>query len=313
MKMELKTTLQSLVWPLPGGEYRALKRNLLNGEGKEPLYVWQGTLLRGFQQYQICQAHNIPFSIREVPLLSQEDAVIWVCKDQLRRENIPSEMRKYLIGRQYLAEKALAAVRPVGRGLPTKPRAEGNKQKGLSSQQHRSANFLAEEYGLCYCSVQKYGVFAGAVDRISAIAPNVRRRLLSGEVWLSHDNLVAIAQLEASKIKLVGEFIQKTAQSHLQEADLKRIVGHSYSAKAKTRRNTQTASVKHMPTYDPDTEALSLALTIPSWCSSIKRAQSTSDLGQLSTFARKKLLEGLTSLQAETELALRAAKEAVSL
>lgn len=54
--------------------------------------------------------------------------------------------------------------------------------------------------------------------------------------------------------------------------------------------------IKDMPTYDPDGEVCSLALTIPSWISSIDRTQSVSDFEKVSESAGAKLIYELDHL-----------------
>jgi hypothetical protein len=52
-----------------------------------------------------------------------------------------------------------------------------------------------------------------------------------------------------------------------------------------------------MPKYDPDAEASSLALTIPSWRSSIERVQQKANLDGISAGARSSLESELISLR----------------
>ena len=60
------------------------------------------------------------------------------------------------------------------------------------------------------------------------------------------------------------------------------------------------ASVKDMPTYDPDSEITGLTLTIPSWISSISRVEKAADFSNISSGAGEKLQKSLTDLQNST-------------
>ena len=51
-----------------------------------------------------------------------------------------------------------------------------------------------------------------------------------------------------------------------------------------------------MPQYDPDAEISSLALTIPSWISSIQRTQEHANLSLISEPARDKIKNQLANL-----------------
>ena len=67
-----------------------------------------------------------------------------------------------------------------------------------------------------------------------------------------------------------------------------------------------------MPKYDPDAEIMSLALTIPSWKSSIERVQDKADLTCSSEKARNKLLKELTVLSQTIDILSSYIKEAVN-
>ena len=64
-----------------------------------------------------------------------------------------------------------------------------------------------------------------------------------------------------------------------------------------------------MPRYDPDAEIASLALTIPSWISSIERAQSMTNLQLISAGARERIKVQLYQLSSTTATLLNAVKE----
>ena len=64
-----------------------------------------------------------------------------------------------------------------------------------------------------------------------------------------------------------------------------------------------------MPSYDPDAEVASLTLTIPSWISSIDRAQSNADLKLVSKTARMRLEEALRQLANKAFEMLEAVRE----
>lgn len=65
-------------------------------------------------------------------------------------------------------------------------------------------------------------------------------------------------------------------------------------------------SVKDMPAYDPDSEILSLAFTIPSWINSIDRTRSAANLAEVSSNARHRLEEELTGLKLVVDIMLSA-------
>ena len=69
------------------------------------------------------------------------------------------------------------------------------------------------------------------------------------------------------------------------------------------------STIKDMPAFDPDAEINSLALTIPSWISSINCTRSTAKFSLLTPEGRKRLEQELCKLQKAIQMMLYALKE----
>ena len=48
---------------------------------------------------------EIYFSTMPLPFESREEVLAWICKNQLGRRNLTPEQKRYLLGKQYEAEK----------------------------------------------------------------------------------------------------------------------------------------------------------------------------------------------------------------
>ena len=66
--------------------------------------------------------------------------------------------------------------------------------------------------------------------------------------------------------------------------------------KSSSRRVFPLMPIKRIPSYDPDAEISSLALTIPSWIASIDRKCSNTVMNETSARARENLIKALTEL-----------------
>ena len=71
---------------------------------------------------------------------------------------------------------------------------------------------------------------------------------------------------------------------------------HPSATSKKKQQSQANVGIKKMPKYDPDSELMSLTLTIPMWKSSLERLKTTADFEHSSTDARDKLLQQLSSL-----------------
>ena len=116
---------KNLIPPLQRTEYLQLEENLLADGCRDPLVVWRGTLVDGHNRYEICMRHRIPFSVTEVDFYCREEAIAWICANQLGRRNLSEGTRKYLIGKQYDSEKFVSKIKnPSGLNqysLPVSP------------------------------------------------------------------------------------------------------------------------------------------------------------------------------------------------
>lgn len=134
---------KNLIPPLQRTEYLQLEENLLADGCRDPLVVWRGTLVDGHNRYEICMRHRIPFSVTEVDFYCREEAIAWICANQLGRRNLSEGTRKYLIGKQYDSEKFVSKIKnPSGLNqysLPVSPRpGKRDSTRIRSSPQARS-------------------------------------------------------------------------------------------------------------------------------------------------------------------------------
>ena len=78
---------------------------------------------------------------------------------------------------------------------------------------------------------------------------------------------------------------------------------------AAEKKIAKATTIKDMPVFDPDAEINSLALTIPSWISSIDRTQSAAQFPLLTIKGKKQLEHQLYQLQKAIQIMLHALEE----
>ena len=106
INLKIDPEFQSQIPPLTDDEFKQLEENILK-EGKllSPLIVWNNPLVDGHNRYAILQKHpEIYFSTMPLRFENREEAVAWICKNQLGRRNLTPEQKKFLIGKQYSVE-----------------------------------------------------------------------------------------------------------------------------------------------------------------------------------------------------------------
>lgn len=312
MKLKIDSEFKSLIKDLQTKEYLQLESNILMDGCREAIVTWNGIIVDGHNRYEICTRHNIPFRIQEMEFDCREAVIAWICANQLGRRNISEETRKYLIGVQYHTEK-IADSKRNARGVnqyTTDDYVDPEKATLAYERQltHRTAERLADENHISQATVQKYAAYSRALDEIGKHEPKLVRKILSGAYKISHQNVLELAKRSPEEIRRVNRRIDRNPEPFIQYKRTRNALGTG-RREAIPPDEPQGPSVKDMPAFDPDSEISSLALTIPSWSSSIERTRNAANLSIVSPKARGNLIKALNNLQSTVEEMLSAIKE----
>ena len=179
---------QSYIPPLTKEEFEQLKENILHdGAIISPFILWNGILIDGHNRYRILQEHpELPYSTHEMTFADRFDAISWICKNQLGRRNLTPEQKKYLLGKQYEAEK-----RSVG------ARKGNSNAKQCVQNEHivspeRTCDRIARENNTSGSYVRRAVNFAKAVDAAEEAVPGTRNEILSGKLKVRDKDMDSI-------------------------------------------------------------------------------------------------------------------------
>ncbi len=306
--LKIDKEFKNLIPPLLPDERKQLEENLLQNGCREPLCVWNKTILDGHNRYEICSRNQIPFKIAHIFMRSREEAVAWICANQLCRRNITDESRRYLIGKRYKTEQILGAHNAVGTNQYTRKEVSPkilNKPLFEETACHTRER-LGKEYRISHATVDKYGIYANAIDSLSRVDPELTPKILSGQIKISQENILEFARLSPSDIRRVSA---ELTQGDAGYSDTRNIVPKRKKATKQDSPPPLAISVKNMPAYDPDVEILSLVFTIPSWISSIERTRTSADFTGISGNARHRFENELNRLRSAVDTVLSAVKE----
>lgn len=188
--LKIDPEFQGKIPPLTFEELNQLEANILrDGRIINPIIVWQGLIVDGHNRYTIAKKHpEIPFTVHEKEFASRYEAIIWICKNQLGRRNLTPEQKKYLIGKQYEAEKCAnggdrksAAAKSVG-------------QNGQLIDKQFSRQRIAKENGVNDSFVKRAEQFSKGVDAAEEAVPGTRQKVLSGEVKPTAAEIASVAR-----------------------------------------------------------------------------------------------------------------------
>lgn len=307
---------KNLIRPLRKEEYLQLEANIAADGCREPIIVWNGTIVDGHNRYEICNRLQIPYSVREIDFANRDEAISWICSNQLGRRNISEETRKYLIGKRYEAEKAIGSrnilginqYAPADESLPYDDFDPENVQASRITAS-RTAQRIGDEYHISHGTVQKYAIYSKALDEISDIEPTIVPQILSGRLKISHENIVELSKQNPGDIKKLSTQMTKSPQSFVKYSHTRSTIKPCNDSVQNEAAALTLPAIKQMPEYDPDAAVSGLVLTIPSWTGSIDRTCAAADFEKISADARKKLVKVLCDLQEKVSQVLESVKE----
>ena len=147
--------------PLSDRDYIKLKHSLFTEGCKEHILVWHGIIIDGNKRYEICKENNIRFKIRHSMFRSKAEAFVYICKEELQRNDLINEMYKYLIGRLYQSELERKAQMYSSKNESTHPYIPGRvyRKQEISQQ-------IADELKISRGTVLKYEIFTKCIDSL---------------------------------------------------------------------------------------------------------------------------------------------------
>ena len=215
INLKIDPEFQSQIPPLTDDEFKQLEENILK-EGKllSPLIVWGNTLVDGHNRYAILQKHpEIYFSTMPLRFANREEALAWICKNQLGRRNLTPEQKKFLIGKQYSVEHR-------------KPGGNGNNQHTAAAKKTAPEELcqidtipptatdtsvrkqIAERNNVSESYVVRSEKFMRGVEIMEQMMPGMQEKILSGQFKVRDADLHRLAKADyIDRQKIVDEIL----------------------------------------------------------------------------------------------------------
>ena len=214
MDLRIDKEFAEKIPPLTKEEFDQLEANILaDGRVINPLITWNGVIVDGHNRYRILQRHpEIAFQTYEKDFSDRYEVIAWICKNQLGRRNLTPAQRKYLIGKQYEAEKR----REVFHG---NQHTFGNTEVGGGQNVHhrageKTSERIAKSLGLNERFVRRAEEFAKGVDAAEEISPGIRQKIFSGTIRPSDKDVTAISHASADERKPMVDWLMHPKQQY---------------------------------------------------------------------------------------------------
>ena len=181
-------------------ELRTLEDNILtDGVVRDPLVLWAGKniLVDGHNRWDIIQRHpNIPYSTTERHFDTEEDVIIWICRNQRGRRNISKVVYDKLIQEEYEA-----MTRKTGGDHKSEQfRNQSGGNPHLDDKTPKTRKIIAEENGITEQAVRSAVEFGRGLDRADDIVPGFKDEILSGSTKAKKADISDMRKMEPEEI-----------------------------------------------------------------------------------------------------------------
>ncbi|MCL2215550.1 MAG: hypothetical protein FWB91_00890 [Defluviitaleaceae bacterium] len=150
---------KKLIPPLTQGEFQQLEQNILTEKKiRDPLVLWNDTLIDGHNRYDLAKKHGVDFKTESMDFPNEEAVSVWIINNQLGRRNLLPYVRAELasLKEPMIAEKAKKNLSAGGGGKKsgltksTKAIEKVNTRKeladmaGVSRDTYRKAMYIKD-------------------------------------------------------------------------------------------------------------------------------------------------------------------------
>ena len=291
----IEPTIRRFYLPYPKEEKRKLMAEILSNGYDKPFLTYSGVLVTDFDAYEICFDNNIPFYEKRIGFPCKEIAYSEICKMQLREHPFLTEtMRKYLIGKVFLLDKALGKRQAKKKKEKEKnpPKRPYKPKYSYEESAIKMREMMGKEYNVSGQTIYKYSVFAEALEKTAGADDEFYYGVLTEKIRISIDTLLLIAQKpprERREAVLALWGCHDTYSSS--RKGLNELNGQKEDTALDipviTEIKPRVGAIKNMPKYDPDSELNTLFYTVPSWSESLQRVRENTDINAVSESAKQ--------------------------
>ena len=160
--------------------------------------------------------------------------------------------------------------------------------------------FIALALGVDHSTVEKYGAYATALDRIAASEPALVKAILSGEAYFSHFDTIKMSRADERKLADIRRRTFSSDEEKMRKRAARKKKKEMIAMK-EAASIPLAVGIKEMPAFDPDMELNGLGYTIPTWINRIARAENNTDMLQATETAKGQLADMLKRLKEQIE------------
>jgi len=192
----------SLLPALDEETFRLLEENILEHGCRDPLVLWNDILIDGYNRYKICTEHDIPFKTANKEFNSREEVLIWIISNQISRRNLTPLQLSHFRGLHYIADKKI-------QGTNNQFTQQSEKPQNVVFHSGSTARRLAKQYQVSHETIRRDSKLANTINSIGEVSPEVKRKILSGELPVSKNKLEELSCAPKEEIEAVVAEIEE--------------------------------------------------------------------------------------------------------
>jgi len=159
MKLNINKRFQNLLPALQADELLRLETSIRADGVRDPLVLWNDTIVDGHNRYDIATRYDIPFSTVGKSFENEDDACIWIIENQTGKRNLTDVQRTFQIGELYKLKKKKHGG--TGANQYTKEQSPHNEDSAKTSE------VIAREQNVSKATVERAADFHTAVTDIA--------------------------------------------------------------------------------------------------------------------------------------------------
>ncbi len=153
MELKINPEFHKLIPPISPEEYQLLEESILEEGCRDAIIIWDDCIIDGHNRFEICQKHDIHFGTIDKSFENEDEAKVWIIRNQLARRNLPAHerIRLALLLKPSIEKKAKAHqgtrtdLSQTFAESPINTREEISKIAGVSRETVRKSEEIEKE------------------------------------------------------------------------------------------------------------------------------------------------------------------------
>ena len=202
MSIIIDKEFESLIPPLSSEEFQQLEENCVKEGIRDALITWNGVLIDGHNRFKIAAKHGLQWTEKKMEFADRDEAIAWICKNQLGRRNLDKWQRFDLAKSLEKIEKRKAKERQAS----TQFGGEGN----ISLTKGQTRDAMGEKVGVSGKTYDKMKVIDESDDE------RLKQQVRNGDISISKGYQIATGKEIKTKspAKAKQERIDRAKEEH---------------------------------------------------------------------------------------------------